>query len=93
MSENERRYKQLVFSPFTIIQFFQWKQGDLIQLPIIENLPGIWKIINIDFSSHTYSFNVIIEHPSFPPVPLGTKIPSISFEIKSFTVSSPKFKT
>lgn len=85
MNSDERRYKQLVFSPFLIISFFQWKPDELLKIPIIENLSG-WKIVNIDFSCTRYSFIITIYHPSFDIIPLGVDLPHIPFTLCSCTV-------
>lgn len=67
MKENERRYKQIYISPHLLLQFLSWKEGELLRLPIV----GLdnFQIVNINFSTKEYAFTILIEHPSFSPVP------------------------
>lgn len=77
MLSNERRYKALTISPEFILQMFNPPEGHVYQISFPREIPHDVKVIDVGYRIEYRGFILILEHPSFDPVPEGTPAPEI----------------
>jgi len=80
---DDRRCK-ILYVPARVILGMVFQEGrEVVRLQRVAGIPSDYRVVNVNWDFCRDAFGILIEHPSFDPVPLGGEYPALN-SISSF---------